>query len=87
MFFSLSTLAARLENDASLVHGAAVGQIPVFTQSLVTLTFGIGIGFYYSWRMTLVLLAVLPVSILASLSEMMAVSGGYANKVLRGVMR
>ena len=75
LLFDFSVLTSRLESDASEVQGAAVGQMPAMSQALVQAIFGLGIGFYYSWRVSLVLLACAPVLFLSSIAQMKMITG------------
>ncbi len=58
-------LVTRLATDAATVHGLASSQLPKNVQMLTTLGAGIGIAFAYGWQLTLVVLAVMPLIIIA----------------------
>ena len=57
---SSSYLAARLAVDAPAVRGAVGDRAGLLVQNAVTLLLGYTIAFVSSWKMTLVLLATLP---------------------------
>ncbi|PSN32510.1 hypothetical protein C0J52_16611 [Blattella germanica] len=58
---SVGVLCARLSGDAASVQGATGSRIGVILQSSSTLVIGIILGLFYSWRVTLVSVTMVPV--------------------------
>ncbi len=61
---SSSAITARLEADALSVKGRASDTFGMYAQILGSLLAGIPISFVYQWQMTLILLAILPLTII-----------------------
>jgi ATP-binding cassette, subfamily B (MDR/TAP), member 1 len=53
-------MAARLATDAAAVRGAVGDQLGLLVQNLVTMVAGFAVAFAYGWKMTLVVLSVVP---------------------------
>uniref|UniRef100_UPI00398E631E bile salt export pump-like n=1 Tax=Pristiophorus japonicus TaxID=55135 RepID=UPI00398E631E len=72
---SPGTLTTRLATDASQVQGATGSQIGMIVNSLTNIGVSLIIAFYFSWKLTLVILCFLP---------FLALSGGLQAKMLTG---
>ncbi|KAM3857136.1 bile salt export pump [Diretmus argenteus] len=72
---SPGALTTRLATDASQVQGATGSQIGMIVNSLTNIGVAIIIAFYFSWKLTLVILCFLP---------FIALSGGFQAKMLTG---
>ncbi|XP_017572084.1 bile salt export pump [Pygocentrus nattereri] len=72
---SPGALATRLATDASQVQGATGSQIGMIVNSLANIGVAIIISFYFSWKLTLVIICFLP---------FLALSGGLQAKMLTG---
>ncbi|XP_036443196.1 bile salt export pump [Colossoma macropomum] len=72
---SPGALATRLATDASQVQGATGSQIGMIVNSLTNIGVAIIISFYFSWKLTLVIICFLP---------FLALSGGFQAKMLTG---
>ncbi|KAI2659427.1 Bile salt export pump [Labeo rohita] len=72
---SPGALTTRLATDASQVQGATGSQIGMIVNSLTNIGVAIIIAFYFSWKLTLVILGFLP---------FLALSGGFQAKMLTG---
>ncbi|XP_023668841.2 bile salt export pump-like isoform X1 [Paramormyrops kingsleyae] len=70
---SPGALTTRLATDASQVQGATGSQIGMIVNSLTNIGVAIIISFYFSWKLTLVILCFLP---------FLALSGGFQAKML-----
>jgi ABC transporter transmembrane region len=53
-------MSARLATDAAAVRGAVGDQLGLLVQNLVTMIAGFAVAFAYGWKMTLVVLSVVP---------------------------
>uniref|UniRef100_A0A9J7ZXA3 Bile salt export pump n=1 Tax=Cyprinus carpio carpio TaxID=630221 RepID=A0A9J7ZXA3_CYPCA len=71
----ICALTTRLATDASQVQGATGSQIGMIVNSLTNIGVAIIISFYFSWKLTLVILCFLP---------FLALSGGFQAKMLTG---
>ncbi|XP_056590670.1 bile salt export pump [Triplophysa dalaica] len=72
---SPGALTTRLATDASQVQGATGSQIGMIVNSLTNIGVAIIISFYFSWKLTMVILCFLP---------FLALSGGFQAKMLTG---
>ncbi|XP_015277731.1 PREDICTED: bile salt export pump [Gekko japonicus] len=72
---SPGALTTRLATDASQVQGATGTQIGMIVSSITNIGVAIIIAFYFSWKLTLVILCFLP---------FLAVSGAMQSKMLTG---
>ncbi|KAI4882015.1 hypothetical protein NFI96_000728 [Prochilodus magdalenae] len=72
---SPGALTTRLATDASQVQGATGSQIGMIVNSLTNIGVAIIISFYFSWKLTLVIICFLP---------FLALSGGFQAKMLTG---
>ncbi|XP_072329676.1 bile salt export pump-like isoform X1 [Scyliorhinus torazame] len=72
---SPGTLTTRLATDASQVQGATGSQIGMIVNSLTNIGVSLIIAFYFSWKLTLVILCFLP---------FLALSGALQAKMLTG---
>jgi ATP-binding cassette subfamily B (MDR/TAP) protein 1 len=68
-------LVTKLATDAATVHGLASSQLPRNLQMLTTLGCGIGLAFGYGWQLALVVIAVMPLIILAGKLQFSFVQG------------
>ena len=57
---STGVLTSRLSSDASKINGLVGGQWSIMMQSLGAMGVGLGIAFYYEWRLTLIIFAFMP---------------------------
>ncbi|XP_056156884.1 bile salt export pump-like [Lampris incognitus] len=72
---SPGALTTRLATDASQVQGATGSQIGMIVNSLTNIGVAVIISFYFSWKLTLVIMCFLP---------FIALSGGLQAKMLTG---
>uniref|UniRef100_A0AAY4E0D0 Bile salt export pump n=1 Tax=Denticeps clupeoides TaxID=299321 RepID=A0AAY4E0D0_9TELE len=72
---SPGALTTRLATDASQVQGATGSQIGMIVNSLTNIGVAIIISFYFSWKLTLVIMCFLP---------FLALSGGFQARMLTG---
>uniref|UniRef100_UPI0037E89068 bile salt export pump-like n=1 Tax=Semicossyphus pulcher TaxID=241346 RepID=UPI0037E89068 len=72
---SPGALTTRLATDASQVQGATGSQIGMIVNSLTNIGVAIIMSFYFSWKLTLLILCFLP---------FLALSGGFQAKMLTG---
>ncbi|KAK0147330.1 Bile salt export pump [Merluccius polli] len=72
---SPGALTTRLATDASQVQGATGSQIGMIVNSLTNIGVALVISFYFSWKLTMVILCFLP---------FIALSGGFQAKMLTG---
>ncbi|EFN84122.1 Multidrug resistance protein-like protein 49 [Harpegnathos saltator] len=57
---SVGALCARLSSDAGAVQGATGSRVGAILQAMSTLVLGIGLSFYFTWKMTLVSVVSIP---------------------------
>ncbi|KAM4560550.1 bile salt export pump isoform 2-T2 [Odontesthes bonariensis] len=72
---SAGALTTRLATDASQVQGATGSQIGMIVNSLTNIGVAVIMSFYFSWKLTLLILCFLP---------FIALSGGFQAKMLTG---
>ncbi|XP_070813730.1 bile salt export pump [Chaetodon trifascialis] len=72
---SPGALTTRLATDASQVQGATGSQIGMIVNSLTNIGVAVLMSFYFSWKLTLLILCFLP---------FIALSGGFQAKMLTG---
>ncbi|XP_031414406.2 bile salt export pump-like, partial [Clupea harengus] len=72
---SPGALTTRLATDASQVQGATGSQIGMIVNSMTNIGVAIIISFYFSWKLSLVIMGFLP---------FLALSGGFQAKMLTG---
>ncbi|KAG8000685.1 Bile salt export pump [Nibea albiflora] len=72
---SPGALTTRLATDASMVQGATGSQIGMIVNSLTSIGASLIIAFYFSWKLTLVVLCFLPFIVM---------SGAFQAKILTG---
>ncbi|XP_049919135.1 bile salt export pump-like [Epinephelus moara] len=72
---SPGALTTRLATDASQVQGATGSQIGMIVNSLTNIGVAILMSFYFSWKLTMLILCFLP---------FLALSGGFQAKMLTG---
>jgi ATP-binding cassette subfamily B (MDR/TAP) protein 1 len=68
-------LASRLASDATLVEAMVGSRLGLAIQNLFTIAIGLGIAFYYGWKLTLVVLATAPMIAFAQAMQMLAMKG------------
>uniref|UniRef100_A0A7S2S7J6 Uncharacterized protein n=1 Tax=Mucochytrium quahogii TaxID=96639 RepID=A0A7S2S7J6_9STRA len=76
---SVGTLTSKLSTDAAMVKEILVNRLNVLTMNLVVVIAGLTIAFSYGWKMTLVLLACMPLMIIAGAVQMYLLKG-FANE-------
>lgn len=72
---STGALTTRLSTEASAVQGATGARLGTTFQSIAALGTGIVIGFIYSWKLTLLILAFMPFIVIAGYINMKVMSG------------
>eukprot|EP01137_Pigoraptor_chileana_P035613 Opistho-2@29921 len=68
-------LATRLSSDASLVRGMSGARFGIIAQAMVSAFGGLGIAFYSGWKLTLVILATLPLIVIAGIMQVNKLKG------------
>ena len=63
-------LCTRLSTDAAAVHGATGARAGMVIMALSSLVTGITIGFIYSWKLTLLVVAIMPLIAIAGFSQL-----------------
>lgn len=66
---SVGALGARLSGDCASVQGATGMRIGSILQSISTIMIGVGISLYYSWKLTVVSIVLVPVVLAACFFE------------------
>jgi ABC-type multidrug transport system fused ATPase/permease subunit len=67
---SSGRLATRLEEDTVNIRGAVSDNVAVAAQNLTVMAGGLAIAFAYSWQLTLVILATLPLLVAGAVVQM-----------------
>ncbi|KAL1916609.1 uncharacterized protein VTP21DRAFT_5800 [Calcarisporiella thermophila] len=80
---STGALTARLAKEATQMHELPEALFMNAGQTIVTIAMGLGIAFSSSWKLTLVLVATVPVLALAGVFEMKALEG-FSGKTKKG---
>ncbi|RLN50324.1 hypothetical protein BBJ28_00020549 [Nothophytophthora sp. Chile5] len=73
-------LVARLSTDSAMLQAITAQTLNQGLVNCSSLAVGLGIAFYYSWQMSLVTMAVLPVLLLFSYVQSQQVSGNLNNR-------
>uniref|UniRef100_A0A3B3S2U4 ATP-binding cassette, sub-family B (MDR/TAP), member 5 n=1 Tax=Paramormyrops kingsleyae TaxID=1676925 RepID=A0A3B3S2U4_9TELE len=76
---AVGVLTTKLATDASLVKGAAGSRLGLATNTICGLTIAIVVAFIFSWQLTLLILACVPILSGANFIQMRA-TGGHASK-------
>ncbi len=78
---SSGALTTRLADDAAKVQGATGSRLGTLLETCVSMLMAIIVAFVYSWVLTLLIVAVVPIMLIASTLEVKALSGHtVANK-------
>eukprot|EP01116_Phalansterium_solitarium_P018473 TRINITY_DN489_c0_g1_i1.p1 TRINITY_DN489_c0_g1~~TRINITY_DN489_c0_g1_i1.p1 ORF type:complete len:1312 (+),score=501.72 TRINITY_DN489_c0_g1_i1:46-3981(+) len=81
---SPAVLSSRLASDAALVEGMVGQRLGLTVMNVFTILSALALGFAYSWRLTLVMTAALPVSIFSGTVDAMTFTGfAVAGRKLR----
>ncbi|KAL4222180.1 ABC transporter B member 11 [Mactra antiquata] len=72
---SVGALCTRLSTDASQVQGAAGARLGGTLMSVTSIVAGIVIGFIYSWQLTLLIIAFLPLLMIGGFLQMKMLTG------------
>ncbi|RHZ83267.1 hypothetical protein Glove_99g187 [Diversispora epigaea] len=68
-------LTSKLASDASKVEGLTGASMGSILNSVTNVVAGLAIGFFYSWKLTLVVLVVMPLFVVASALQLQAMAG------------
>ncbi|GMF18826.1 unnamed protein product [Phytophthora lilii] len=77
---SSGALVSRLATDSAILQAMTSETLNRGLVNMTTLTIAFAIAFYYSWQMTLILLAAFPVLVLSSYIQAQKMSGTSGNK-------
>jgi ABC-type multidrug transport system fused ATPase/permease subunit len=72
---SIGTITTRLADDSRIANKAFGEALAKQFQAFFTLAVGVGIGFSACWQISFVVLATLPINIMASAIQMQAIAG------------
>ena len=72
---SSGRLATRLEEDTVNIRGAVSDNVAVAAQNLTVMAGGLAIAFVYSWKLTLVIVATLPLLVSGAIVQMKVLHG------------
>jgi len=72
---AVGALSSQLSQDAAMVKASLGDRMGLMVQNLSTVIVGLAIAFSYGWKLTLVLMALLPIIVVAGAMEMMAMKG------------
>uniref|UniRef100_A0A3P8UJZ5 ATP-binding cassette, sub-family B (MDR/TAP), member 4 n=1 Tax=Cynoglossus semilaevis TaxID=244447 RepID=A0A3P8UJZ5_CYNSE len=75
---SVGALTTRLATDAAQVQGATGARLATLAQNVSNLGTSVIIGFIYSWELTLLVLAVVPIMVVAGAAGVQMISGHAA---------
>lgn len=73
---AVGALSARLSGDCSTVRGATGSQIGSILQAISTILIGVCVSFYFSWHLTIVSIALVPIVLAACFLEARCVRVG-----------
>ncbi|EQC30402.1 hypothetical protein SDRG_11977 [Saprolegnia diclina VS20] len=73
---SPGALTTRLATDSAAIRSMTSESLNAVLVNVSSLGVGFGVAFYYSWKMTLVLMAIFPILGFASVMEMQTLGGG-----------
>ena len=71
-------LSAKLSEDCNMIKSLVGSYLGSILQSLASFILGLGFGFYYSWRITLLVIGLSPLLILSGVMESLMMYGGGA---------
>lgn len=72
---SSGSLTTRLADDAAKVQGVTGARLGTLLETMLGMGMALIIAFVYSWVLTLLVLAVVPIVLIASAAEVKALSG------------
>jgi ABC-type multidrug transport system fused ATPase/permease subunit len=70
-----SVLSATMAKDTSIVNGVSTESVSPTLEGMLALVFGLIIGFYLCWEMSLAMLGVAPIMAIGGMLEMKAMKG------------
>lgn len=71
-----SVLTSAMAEDTSIINGVSTESLGPALDGMFAMLVGIGIGFAYSWKLSLICLGLAPLMVLGSVMEMQATQGG-----------
>ncbi|CAG8487372.1 13651_t:CDS:2 [Funneliformis mosseae] len=79
---SVGILTSRLAVDATKIEGLTGSLMGNIIQTTVTICIGLGIAFFYGWKLTLVVISAAPIIVIAQYAKLKSLSG-YGSKTLK----
>jgi ATP-binding cassette subfamily B (MDR/TAP) protein 1 len=74
-------LSAKLSNDCNLIRTLVSSYLGSILQSLASFLLGLGFGFYFSWRITLLVIGLSPLLVLSGIMESIMFFGSSSAKL------